>query len=159
MITSRSDPIFTSAEHPWAKHDNVQIRLHPFPQSIHGPSMITSRSDYLLEACLEAEAALRAENTGFSNFAEDDRQCSLGHTRLRREPGYWTVLKALALYRRTVCMSWAMAPQTFSALQRTRTGSKCECLASKTCAKQRLAQQTALHKRLDVSKTQAAAHL
>ena len=40
-------------EHPWANHDNiqirlhdiVQIRLHPFPQSIHVPTMITSRSD------------------------------------------------------------------------------------------------------------------
>ena len=33
------------AEHPCAHHDNVQIRLHPFPQSIHVPTMITSRSD------------------------------------------------------------------------------------------------------------------
>ena len=32
-------------EHPWAYHDNVQIRLHPFTQSIHEPTMITSRSD------------------------------------------------------------------------------------------------------------------
>ena len=31
-----------SAEHPCANHDNVQIRLHPFPQSSHGPTMLMS---------------------------------------------------------------------------------------------------------------------
>ena len=45
MITSRSDSIH-SAEHPCANHDNVQIRLHPFPQSIHVPTMISS---YILQ--------------------------------------------------------------------------------------------------------------
>ena len=40
-------PAVVFAEHPWAKHDNVQIRLHPFPHSIHGPTMITSRSDHI----------------------------------------------------------------------------------------------------------------
>ena len=63
MITSRSDPIHSRraskcqswerldqtpsvpGEHPCANHDNVQIRPHPFPQSIRVPTMITSRSD------------------------------------------------------------------------------------------------------------------
>ena len=36
---------FPRTEHPCANHDNVQVRLHPFPQSIHVPTMITSRSD------------------------------------------------------------------------------------------------------------------
>ena len=36
--------VFRVPEHPWACHDNVQIRLHPFMQSIHGPTMTTSRS-------------------------------------------------------------------------------------------------------------------
>ena len=36
---------FPFAEPPCANHDNVQIRLHPFPQSLHVPTMITSRSD------------------------------------------------------------------------------------------------------------------
>ena len=31
---------------------------------------------------------------------------------------------------RTVCMSWAMAPQTSSALQRTRTGSNCQTVSA-----------------------------
>ena len=43
MITSRSDSIHS--RRACAKHDNVQIRLHPFPQSIHVPTMITSRSE------------------------------------------------------------------------------------------------------------------
>ena len=34
-----SDP----TEHPCPNHDKVQIRLHPIPQSIHGPAMTTSR--------------------------------------------------------------------------------------------------------------------
>ena len=43
MITSRSDSIHS--RRACANQDNVQIRLHPFPQSIHVPTMITSRSD------------------------------------------------------------------------------------------------------------------
>ena len=38
MITSRSDSIH-SREHPCANHDNVQIRLLPFPQCIHVPTI------------------------------------------------------------------------------------------------------------------------
>ena len=38
-------PAVVFAEHPCANHDNVQIRPYPSPQSIHVPTMITSRSD------------------------------------------------------------------------------------------------------------------
>ena len=53
-VTSHSDPIRVPSihfrRHPGApsecaSHDNVQIRHHPCPQSIHGPTMRTSRSD------------------------------------------------------------------------------------------------------------------
>ena len=40
-------PADVFAEHPCASHDNVQIRPYPLPQSIHVPTMITSRSDHI----------------------------------------------------------------------------------------------------------------
>ena len=39
--------VFPRPELPWANHDYVQIRPRPFTQSIHGPTMITSRSDHI----------------------------------------------------------------------------------------------------------------
>ena len=40
-------PAVVFAEHPCANHDNVHIRPYPLPQSIHVPTMISSRSDHI----------------------------------------------------------------------------------------------------------------